>query len=213
VRARFDLQEVEAALRGAQAALFAQAGRDAMDEHVVENMLAAYGCLDELLERGVDPLAPGQVSQLLEINRLVLCGADPARRARYAEHLAAGEERFYNEPDAGIGDLVEAMRVDAGESVWERAAGAYVHMSLRPQLFIEGNHRTGALVMSSVLAGAGEPPFVLTAQNAGAYFEASARLRDIPRNSLTATLRVPGHRKELAAFLRAECRASYLRHG
>jgi Fic family protein len=50
-------------------------------------------------------------------------------------------------------------------------------MLSEPQVFIEGNDRTGALVMSYILAKAGQPPFVLSFANAKPYFESSAQIK------------------------------------
>ena len=70
-----------------------------------------------------------------------------------------------------------------------------------PQLFIEGNHRTGVLVMSHILMSAGRPPVVLSVANARAYFEASTALRNTHKNSPVALFRLPGIRRRLAALL------------
>lgn len=205
---------IESALRGAQRAFNASGGhtRDALGEPVVENMLVAYGFVATLAEQGVDPLSMGHARHLLELNALVLCGTDPERRARYADHLAATERRFYEEPGAGVGDLVETMALNAGDDAFERAAAAYMRMLGRPQLFIEGNHRTGALVIASVLLLAARPPFVLTASNADAYFTASSAFRNLEKNGLGALLRAAGLRRDFARMLRAEVRPEYLHH-
>jgi hypothetical protein len=210
--ARADLRAIEDALRSAQHHLADDAAHDTMGEPVVENMLAGYARVDELVAARVDLLAMGQVEHLLELNRLVLCGADPERRARYAEHLAASERRFYEEPAAGIGDLLEALKLERPDDVWERAAAAYAGMASEPQLFIEGNHRTGALLISAVLMQAGEPPFVLDASNAQAYFEASAALRGVRKHSFGAMFQLGGLRRRLAELLRRARREEYLRH-
>jgi hypothetical protein len=89
----------------------------------------------------------------------------------------------------------------AGEPAWFRAAGVYVRMLSTPQLFIEGNHRTGALVMSYILLREGLPPFVLSVDNAAAYFKSSTALRDIRKHSPAALFRLPGIRRRLAALL------------
>jgi prophage maintenance system killer protein len=208
------MSAIESALRGAQRALDAanDRARDELGEPVVENMLAAYACLGELVARGVDPLAMGQVRHLLEFNAIVLCGTDAARRARYTDHLEATERRFYEERGAGIGDLVETMALNAGEDAFERAAAAYIRMLAQPQLFIEGNHRTGALIISCVLLRAGEPPFVLSAANAAAYFTASGAFRELEKHGLGAMLRAPALRRQFAQFLREESRSEYLEH-
>jgi hypothetical protein len=202
------LAAVEASLRGAQAAFpglnaSLSAHRDPLDDRVVENMLAGYAYVDELVGSGTDVFALGNVRHLLELNTLVLCGASEARRAAHAGHLAANERRFYEERAAGVQDVVEWYARNAGDSPWDRAAGVYVRMLSTPQLFIEGNHRTGALVMSYVLLGDGLPPFVLSAANAAAYFEPSAAIRHIHKNSPAALFRVPGVRRRLTALLQA----------
>jgi hypothetical protein len=53
-----------------------------------------------------------------------------------------------------------------------------------PQLLIEGNHRTGALVLSYILAREGRPPFVLTAENAKAYLDPSTLITE--RNTISS---------------------------
>ena len=98
--------------------------------------------------------------------------------------------------------MVEWHAGHADEPAWSRAAGVYVRMLSTPQLFIEGNHRTGVLVMSQILMSAGLPPFVLSVANARAYFEASTALRNIHKNSPVALFRLPGIRRRLVALLR-----------
>ena len=74
----------------------------------------------------------------------------PARGVRQA-HRGDRGRRFYEEREGGIQDLVEWYAGHRGESAWDRAAGVYVRILSKPQLFIEGNHRTGALLMSYIL--------------------------------------------------------------
>jgi hypothetical protein len=187
------------------------AHRDPLDDRVVENMLAGYAFVDALVADGVDVFALGQLKHLLELNVLVLCGASEVRRAAHTAHRAATERRFYDEPDAGIQDVVEWHAGHADEPAWSRAAGVYVRMLSTPQLFIEGNHRTGVLVMSQILMSAGRPPFVLSVANARAYFEASTALRNTNKNSPVALFRLPGIRRRLVALLRDHDDSRYLR--
>ena len=76
-------------------------------------------------------------------------------------------------------------------------------LSLRENaaLFIEGNHRTGALLMSYILLRDGEPPFVISAGNADTYFDASAELRAVDKHGPAALLRLPPIRQRLVALL------------
>jgi hypothetical protein len=210
-----NLAEVEVSLRSVQTEFtelnqHLAAHRDPLDDRVVDNMLAGYAFVDALVADGVDVFALGRLKHLLELNALVLCGASEARRAAHAAHRAATERRFYDEPDAGIQDVVEWHAGHADEPAWSRAAGVYVRMLSTPQLFIEGNHRSGVLVMSHILMSAGRPPFVLSVANARAYFEASTALRNTHKNSPVALFRLPGIRRRLAALLQDPDDSRYL---
>lgn len=201
VAARLDLPAIEASLRRVQAALAVTGGaRDPLDERVLDNLLAGYARVDELVAGSVDVLAMGRLKHLLELNSLVLCGASPERRVAYARHLEATERRFYGEGADGVGEVVEWAAAHQDDPPRERAAGVYVMMLSRPQLFIEGNHRTGALVMSCLLARAGLPPFVLSPESAEAYFDVSTSIRDTAKTG-AARFRLGALQTRLAALL------------
>jgi hypothetical protein len=97
--------------------------------------------------------------------------------------------------------VVEWLSTHQRDSVWKQAAGVYVRVLSRPQLFIEGNHRTGALMMSYLLARAGRPPFVLMPESAREYFDPSTVLRETRKGALTTLFRLPRIKKRFAKFL------------
>ena len=138
----------------------------------------------------------------LELNTRVLCGTSEQKRREYHKHIAANNRYFYERTDAGIHDLYEWYTLQRHEPVWHRAAGIYIRILSEPQVFIEGNDRTGALVMSYILAKEGQPPFVLTAANAKAYFESSALIKKLPRNGLANLFRLPRLKARIADFLK-----------
>ena len=213
--ARLNLATIEASLRRLQTEFGRinaglSAHRDALDDRVVDNMLAGYAFVDELVAAGTDVFVHGHARHLLELNTLVLCGPSEERRRAHAGHLIATERRFYEEREAGIEDVVEWYARHADEPAWSRAAGVYVRMLSKPQLFIEGNHRSGMLVMSYILLRDGLPPFVLSVKNAAAYFEPSTAIRDISKHSPASLFRAPGIRRRLAALLREHSDPRYL---
>ena len=86
----------------------------------------------------------------------------------------------------------------------------YISILSEPQLFIEGNHRTGALVMSYILAREGRPPFVLTAENAKAYLDPSTLITETRKHSLVALFRIPKIKRYFAQFLKEQADRKYL---
>jgi hypothetical protein len=178
------------------------ARRDPLDRRVIDNLVAGYAFVDAAVADGLDLFAMGNLRHLLELNTIVLCGTNPDRRDAYAAHTEATERRFYEEHEGGVRDVVEWLAARADESPWSRAAGVYGRILTTPQLFIEGNHRTGALVASYLLLRDGLPPFVLSPENAPAYFDASAALKDIPKRGAATLFRLPGIRQRLADLLR-----------
>jgi len=215
VPARLNLPAIERTLRRVQERFGAindqsSARRDPMDDRVVENMLAGYAFVDAAVTGGLQLFALGNLKHLLELNTLVLCGTSEARRQAHAGHLRATERRFYGEHAAGIQDLVEWSAAHDQGSVWRRAAGTYVRLLSKPQLFIEGNHRTGALVMSYVLMREGQPPFVLSEANATEYFDPSTRIRDTDKRSLRGVVRLTLSSRRLARLLREHTDPGYL---
>ena len=217
-RPRFDLQAIEACLHRTRMAFDAinarlRVRRDRLDDEVVGNMVQGYAYIDELVRDGINIFALGSLKGLLEINRLVLCGSSENRRRRYSAHLKVTERHFYEEREGGVQDLVEWMEDHARDDVWERAAGVYIRILSKPQLFLEGNHRSGTLVISYILAREGLPPFVLTPENASTYFDPSSLITDTRKKSLSMVFKIPAVKKRLAAFLRQQSDPEFLATG
>ena len=210
-----DLQSIEASLREVQRefSLISQelnCTREWMDDEVVENLISGYALINHLLEAKIDLFALGSSSYLFELNTRVLCGTSEKNRREYHKHIAANNRYFYDRTDAGIHDLYEWYTLQRHEPVWHRAAGIYIRILSEPQVFIEGNDRTGALVMSYILAKEGYPPFVLTAANAKAYFESSALIKKLPRNGLANLFRLPRLKSRIAGFLKDQAHSGCL---
>ena len=184
--------------------------RDPMSDEVIENLLAGYLFVDVLIDWGIDVFAMGKHKYLLELNNIVLCGPDQTLRTEFARHLEATENRFYAEPEGGIEDIVEWRARHLDQSVWQLAAGLYVRTLSKPQLFIEGNHCTGVLLASYILLRGGKPPFVLTVENAVAYFEPSTVLRNTSKQGPMALFHLPGIKKRFARFLEDQADPRYL---
>jgi len=211
--ARLNLPLIEASIRAVQQD-FQQINarlttpRDPIGDDVLLNLLSGYAYVDRMLTDGIDIFAMGYLKHLLEMNALVLCGSD--EREKYTSHLKATAQKFYEEPGGGIRDLVEWMVGHPMLTPWLRAAGAYARILSEPQLFIEGNQRTGALVMSYILAREGQPPFVLSSENAPDYFDSSTMFKNLHKGTLDMLVSLPGHNKNFGKFLEGQANASFL---
>jgi hypothetical protein len=212
---RLNLAAIEASLRAVQAD-FARINatldspRDPLGDDVLQRMLLGYQQVDHYLADGVDLFALGNSPLLLELNARVLCGLDAPVRAECASQIEATKQHFYAKGEGGIESLVERVQALDGVSAWRRAASAYIHLLSQPQLFIEGNHRTGSLVMSWILARAGKPPFVLSVEHAKAYFDPSAVVKSARKQTLQMLLERPKLVSRFAELLKDDAETTHL---
>ncbi len=209
-KSRLDLPAIETSLRAVQrdfprinASL--NTPRDPLRDVVVENLLAGYEFVDSLLAADIDPLARGNSRHLLQLNCLVLCGTNEMAYEDCARHAQETEQRFYDDTNpGGVRALMNYLADHKKDRVCRRAAGVFIQMLSAPQLFIEGNHRTGALVMSYLLCREGRPPFVLSVSNAKAFFDPASLVKGCRKHSLTSLMEIPKLRKRFAAFIEKE---------
>ena len=181
--------------------------RDPMTDAVIENMLSAFNYLDTLVERTEPLFKTTELRHLLELNHRVLCGENDVRRKEYAKHISATEKKFYS----NISWVKNWYRQHQDDPVYKRAAGVYIAILCQPQLFIEGNHRTGSLIAGLELMRSGKPPFVLDPTNAVAYFNPSTVIKFSDRRRYRDTLfKMPGIKKKFGKFLEKNARSDYL---
>jgi hypothetical protein len=214
-RCRLNLPAIESSLKEVQADFVRinkslSTPRDPMTDEVRDNMMDGYRCVDGALARGIDLFEMGQSQRLLELNVLVLCGTDAEKRKHWSRHIELTEKQFYDQKGGGVAELMRWLGEHGGNDVWKRAAGAYIHVLSRPQLFIEGNHRAGALIMSYLLAREGRPPFVLNVDNAKAYFDPSTLVKETKRHSLGMLIKLPKLKKRFAKLLKESAQKGYL---
>lgn len=212
---RLNLKAIERSLREVQQEFpkindILQSRRDSMTDEVLENMMAGYRFVDWAVSDDTDLLDSRYVAGLLELNHIVLCGRDPNERRVHRKHIQATTERFYRQEEFNVDDILQWYRNHKHESSWKRAAGIYVRILSQPQLYIEGNHRTGALIMSYVLTRDGKAPFVLTVENAKAYFDPSTLVKETTKTTATLLMKLPRMKKRFARFLEHQTDEQYL---
>jgi hypothetical protein len=213
---RLDLKAIEQSLRNVQREFpkineRLHSRRDSMTDEILDNMLAGYAFVDQAVADGADLFTLRHATALLELNHIVLCGLDEQVRQEYHAHIEATAQRFYEQEEFNIDDILRWYYKHENESPWKRAAGVYVRILSQPQLYIEGNHRTGALIMSYVLVREGKAPFVLTVANAKAYFDPSTLFKATKKTATTMLTKLPRLKKRFAEFLRAQAQERYIR--
>jgi hypothetical protein len=213
---RLDLKAIEQSLRDVQREFpkineRLHSRRDPMTDDVLDNMLAGYTFVDRAVADGIDLFTLRYAAALLELNHIVLCGLNEQVRQEYQTHLEAATQRFHEQDEFNIDDILRWYYRHENESPWKRAAGVYVRILSQPQLYIEGNHRTGALIMSYILMREGKAPFVLTVDNAKAYFDPSTLFKATKKTTATLLTKLPRLKKLFAGFLHAQAHERYIR--
>jgi len=184
--------------------------REPMNDVHIENMMTGYRYVNDLLSKDVRLFTEEYMHHALELNHIVLCGTDPTVRLEYTYHIQQTAERFYAQAQCNIDTIVKWHKRHRDDSAWKRAASTYIYMLSRPQLFFEGNHRTGALLMSAILARDGKPPFVLTVENAQSYFDPSTMIKSTHKNMFTNLYKLPKIEKKMANFLKVQADPAYI---
>ncbi len=215
---RLDVKKIEESLRAVQAD-FSRINeslddrREPMQEQIVSNMVAGYEYVNFLLAKDINVVRREGLHHFLELNHIVLCGPAGEARRDYREHIEATTSRFYQQEEFSISHLRRWAEKHENDSPWKLAAGLYILHISWPQLFLEGNHRTGALMMSCILARQGKPPFVLSVENAKAYFDPSSLAKKTRKDILGIYYTLPKIKKRFARFLERQACTEYLLSG
>jgi len=174
------------------------------------NMLTAYAYLDELLAREIEPFSSACFEHILMLNDRVHYGTDTALMAEFTTAIASNAEKFnaHIEPIAAW----YWKHSSQGDHPYKLAAETYVSIVGQPQLFIEGNHRTGSLIASWINMYAGYPPFVLSVDNAVDYFAPSAAIKQFAnRSTWRGRQQLPKYRKSFRVFWEHHVDGKYVR--
>lgn len=204
---RFNLAEIVCSLKQTQLQFkkinkTLNVRRSQLADEVEANMVEGYRFVDQLLAQGTDLFAMGNSGLLLEINTLVLCGSNTKNRENYILHIEQNRKKFYDDPQGGVGSLMEWWDFHKNDNLWKRAAGLYIQIMSQPQLFIEGNHRSAILIVSFMLSREGYPPFVLTPDNAKELLDQSREISELKKHSFGAIIHEPMLRNRLAIILK-----------
>lgn len=205
---RFNLQNVEKALLNVQKNWkkiddeldHEKLGRrDVFDSVIMARMMNAYTYLDGLLSKEIEPFSPSGIPEILELNNIVHYGFDMQLRLEYNQAIKANSDKFVEY----IGPIENWYKKHmTGEPhPLKVAAEIYVSVLGFPQLFIEGNHRTGNLISNWISMYYGHPPFVLSVDTAIAYFKPSKEIkRFADKSTWRGRARLPRYRRAFKEF-------------
>ena len=203
-----ELKDVQRHFSSINAAL--KIRRDDFTDDVRQNMIAAYEFLDAIVHDDVDLFSDQGLEALLALNHLVLLGRGYDSRA-FVRHISATRERFFANFRQYVKPIRRWYRKHGTANPFKVAAQVYVGVLSHPQLYQEGNHRTGALIASGILLQSGLPPFVLTRQNAIAYFNPSTEIKFTDKRTIRGKLRLPKYRRQFRDFLRRNVSVKFVR--
>ena len=173
-------------------------------------MLSGYEFLDATVSHNLDLFSDEGLEAVLQLNHLVLLGRGYDSRA-FRGHISATRRRFFENFSKYVKPLRRWYYKHYAESSYKVASQMYVGVLSQPQLFQEGNHRTGSLIASGILLQNGRPPFVLTRQNAAAYFNPSSEIKFTDKRTIRGKLRLPKYQNDFGEFLRTNVNEAYVR--
>lgn len=174
--------------------------REELTVGMVHHIVIAYDFLNSLLAKEMDLFTPAGLHALLELNHIVLCGTDRDTRAQYYQHLQETRKSFLSKIKP-IKEWVLKKRKE--NDAYALATGFYSRQLSRPQLFLEGNHRTGNIILNYLLISRNSAPYIVSVDDAHTYLDISGDIKFTDNdNTLDTALRMPGHRKRFRAFLK-----------
>jgi hypothetical protein len=162
-------------------------------------MMSAYGFLDILLSEGIEPFSKESLEDICELNNLVHYGLDNRLRHEYVKAITANSKKYYKNIDPIMNWYENHMKKEPHPL--KVASEIYVAILGYPQLFIEGNHRTGSIISSWINMYYGYPPFILSEKNAIPYFGPSAEIKKLAdKSTWRGRSKLPKYRKSFKEF-------------
>jgi hypothetical protein len=185
--------------------------REPFTDEMLEQILSAYRFLNDLMQKQVELFSLAGLHSMLELNHIVLCGTEPARRFEYHRHILETRSRFQRHIH-GLYQWVARQRKRLHPV--DLAVGFYWRALSQPQLFIEGNHRTGNIVLNYLLISHDCGPFFISRANAYDYLELSGSIKFADKTKFQGTImQRPGHGKSLRRILDRYGDTAYLVDG
>ena len=177
------------------------------DAVVRERMLSAYAHIDSLLEQRIPPFSTEGMLEMFVLNNRIHYGTDRYLMHEYRKAIDATYEKF----QVQILPLKKWYDRHELDHPIKLSAEIYVGILGFPQLFIEGNHRCGVLIGDWINMYFGYPPFVLSPENAAAYFEPSSEIKRFTHKSTwRGRNRIPKYHRVFREFWETHIDKKYI---
>ena len=180
------------------------------DQPLMDNMLCAWEYIDYFIRKKKYSLLSKEGGpHMLEINHRVHYGLDYKQREEYQKALAATTEKFSRQ-------IVPIRKYYKRETVLRTsinkiASEVYIAILGQPQLFIEGNHRSGSIIASWINLASNKPPFVLSVDNAMAFFKPAQEIKKFNKRSMWRSLtKLPKYKKDFKLFWMKHCSMQFV---
>lgn len=175
------------------------------DKLLMDNLLSAWEYIDFFIRKKDYSLLSNEGgADMLEINHRVHYGLDYTLRQEYQKAINATTEKFSKQV-LPIRKYYKKNRAK-NTSTDKIAAEIYVSILGQPQLYIEGNHRSGSIVASWINLAHGRAPFVLTVENALSFFKPAMEIKKFNKRSRWRSLtKLPKYKSDFKDFWTTQC--------
>ena len=170
------------------------------DKTLMDNMLSAWDYLDFFIKNKDYGLFSDKGGpHMLEVNHRVHYGLNKKLRHEYRKAIEATTEKYAKQ----VRPIREYYRVHTKKETSPNKIAANIYISIlgMPQLFIEGNHRSGSIIASWINLIHNNPPFVLTIDNAIAFFRPAQEIKKFNKRSAWRSMtKLPKYKKDFKVF-------------
>jgi len=175
------------------------------DQRLMENLLCAWEYIDFFIrKKDYDLISKKGGPDMLEINNCVHYGLDKTLRSEYQKAISATADKFTRQ----VKPIRTYYRKKTKRNVAVTKISAEIFISIlgHPQLYIEGNHRSGSIVSSWINLVNNRPPFVLTVNNAVSFFKPAQEIKQFDKTSRWRSLtQLPKYKKSFREFWDNHC--------
>lgn len=172
---------------------------------LMDNLLSAWDFIDYFIKKkGYGLLSQKGGPDMLEINNRVHYGENHVLRDEYIKAIEATSEKF----SAQIPYIRKYYKkhMKGEPSVNRVASEVYISILGQPQLYIEGNHRSGSIVASWINMAHDKPPFVLTVENALTFFKPAQAIKNFNKRSMWRSItKLPKYKSDFKTFWKDHC--------